>query len=75
MAVSDIAIGQFLALAATAHVSFSLQDGRLAMHSSGLKWKLWPGVRHFLDEIGIEALEDYLRRTTPAERERLSATA
>lgn len=71
----DLAIGQMLALAERANVSFHIQDGRLAMVSTRLDPKLWAPVRWYLDEIGLEAITDYFRRTTDEDRAVLSAAA
>lgn len=62
----DLAIAQMLALAKVANVSFALCDDRLAVRFANPRWALWPGVRQCLDEIGIEAVVDFFRRTTPS---------
>jgi hypothetical protein len=71
----DVRCGQLLSLARTANVVFDVQDGRLVACFAGVDWKLWPAVRAYLDEIGIETLAEYFRRTTPEERAVLSAAA
>lgn len=72
---TDLAIGQMIALAKVANVSFHFANGRLAVRFANPVWKLWSGVRQCLDEIGMEALVAYFGRTTPEEREQLSAAA
>jgi len=74
-AALDLAIGQMLALAKAANVSFQLADGRLAVRFVNPRWQLWPGVRQCLDEIGIDAVVSYFQRTTAEEREHLSQAA
>ena len=71
----DLAIGQMLALAAVANVGFDVVDGRLAMRSAHMDWKLWPPVRRYLDEIGVAAIIDYFQRHGLEERAALSAAA
>lgn len=72
---TDLAVAQMLDLAKLANVSFQLVDDRLVMHSARMNAKFWPPVRHCLDEIGVDAIADYFRRTTPREREALAAAA
>jgi hypothetical protein len=74
-APTDQAVAQFLDLARAANVTFELVDGRLVMRATRLDWKLWAPVRHFLDELGIEAITGYFERYTPEERAALSAAA
>jgi hypothetical protein len=74
-APTDQAVAQFLDLARAANVTFELVDGRLVMRATRLDWKLWAPVRHFLDELGIEAITDYFKRTSPEQRAVLSAAA
>jgi hypothetical protein len=45
------------------------------MVSTRLDPKLWAPVRWYLDEIGLEAITDYFRRTTDEDRAVLSAAA
>ena len=71
----DLAVAQFLDLAKGANVSFELVDGRLVMRSSRVDWKLWSPVRHYLDELGVQAITDYFRRNGEQERAVLSAAA
>lgn len=70
-----LGVAQFLALAKTANVTFSMVDGRLVMRSAQMDWKLWQPLRHCLDEIGVEAIADYFKETTPEDRNVLSAAA
>jgi hypothetical protein len=71
----DVAIAQMLDLARRANIAFDERDGQLVMISPGADWLLWPAVRACLDEIGVDAILDYFRRTTRAERMNLSAAA
>ncbi|WP_127752784.1 hypothetical protein [Devosia sp. 1566] len=70
-----VAVAQFLALAKAANVTFDLVDDRLTMRAVKPKWALWAPIRHCLDEIGIEAIEEHFRKTTPQERESLGEVA
>ncbi|MBA3518586.1 MAG: hypothetical protein H0T75_13320 [Rhizobiales bacterium] len=72
---SDIAVAQFLDLARAANVTFELVDDRLVMRSARANWKQWQPLRRCLDEIGIEAIAEYFRATTPEDRAILSAAA
>lgn len=72
---SDLAVAQFLQLAKGANVNFELAGGQLVMRSSKVNWKLWSTVRHYLDELGVEAITDYFRRNSPHERAVLSSAA
>ena len=71
----DLGVAQFLDLARAANVTFVLVEGRLAMRAARLNWKLWRPLRRCLDEIGIDAITEYFKRTTPEDREVLSAAA
>ena len=71
----DLAVGQMLALAEVANVGFDVVDGRLVMRSAHMNWKLWPPVRRYLDELGVEAILDYFQRHGLEERAALSAAA
>jgi len=71
----DLAIGQMLALAKVANVSFHLANDRLAVRFVNPRWQLWPGVRQCLDEIGHDAVVSYFQRTTAEQREQLSQAA
>lgn len=72
---TDVSIGQMLGLAKLANIQFEVVKGRLVMRSAHANWKLWPPVRHYLDEIGVDAIADYLQRTAAEERAILSAAA
>ena len=72
---ADITVAQFLGLARAANISFVMMDGRLVMHSARMNWKLWHTLRRCLDEIGVSTIADFLTRTTPENREILSANA
>lgn len=71
----DLRCAQLLSLARAANVAFDVQDERLVARFSRVDWKLWPAVRAYLDEVGIETLAAYFRRTTAEERALLSAAA
>ena len=71
----DLAVAQMLALAEVANVGFDVADGRLVMRSAHMDWKLWPPVRRYLDEIGVDAIIDYFQRHGLEERAALSAAA
>ena len=71
----DVSIAQMLALARLANIEFEVAGQRLLIRSAHANWKLWPPVRHYLDEIGVDAIVAYFNRTTPEHRARLSAPA
>ena len=71
----DVGVAQFLDLARAANVTFVLVDGRLVMRATRMDWRLWRPLRRCLDEIGVAAITDYFKRTTPEVREVLSAAA
>lgn len=71
----DLGVAQFLDLARAANVTFVLVDGRLVMRAARMDWKLWRPLRRCLDEIGVAAITDYFKRTSPEDREVLSAAA
>jgi hypothetical protein len=58
----DNYVAEFLALAKSAHIYFELINDRLTMRAVNPHWEMWHPIRHFLDEIGARAIEDYLRR-------------
>jgi hypothetical protein len=70
-----LAVGQFLALAASAGVSFDLIDGRVVMHAVNLQAREWLPIRTLLDELGIARIEAFFRGTTSDQRSRLGAVA
>ena len=72
---AGMAVAQFLALARAANVTFDLVENRLTMRAVKPRWALWAPTRQCLDEIGIEAIEDHFRNTTPEQRERLGQVA
>jgi hypothetical protein len=74
-ATQDLAVAQFLELAKGANVAFELSGDRLVMRSSKVNWKRWSTVRHYLDELGVEAITEYFKRNSPQERAALSAAA
>ena len=71
----DISIAQMLALAKLANIEFEVAQNRLLIRSARANWKLWPPVRHYLDEIGVDAIVDFFNRTTARDRANLSAPA
>ncbi len=71
----DVAVAQMLDLAKRANITFDVVDGRLVLISAHADWKLWPPVRACLDEIGVDVIVEYFRRTTSAERAMLSSAA
>lgn len=70
-----LAVGQFLALAATAGVRFDLVDDRVVMRAINLRQRQWQPLRTLLDELGIAQIEAYLRGTTSEQRSTLGAVA
>jgi len=60
--VDDAGIAAFLGLARSANVYFDLVNGRLTVRAVNPDWLMWTPIRHFLDEIGKESLEDFMRR-------------
>ena len=74
-ATVDISIAQMLALAKLANIEFEVARNRLLIRSARANWKLWPPVRHYLDEIGVDAIVDYFNRTSAEHRLRLAAPA
>jgi hypothetical protein len=71
----DISIAQMLALAKLANIEFDVAQDRLLIRSAKANWKLWPPVRHYLDQIGVDAIVDYFKRTSAEHRTRLAAPA
>ena len=69
------AVGQFLALARSANVSFDLVDNRVVMRAVNLKPRQWQPIRTLLDELGTARIEAFLKGTTDEERAELSAIA
>jgi hypothetical protein len=74
-AAQDLAVAQFLELARGANVAFELAGDRLVMRSSKVNWTRWSTVRHYLDELGVDAITEYFKRNSPQERAALSAAA
>lgn len=60
--IADTHIAEFLDLARSANVSFTIDHDRLAMRMVNPIWSMWSPIRHLLDEIGTERIEAYLRR-------------
>jgi hypothetical protein len=70
-----LAIGQFLALAASANVYFDLVGQRVVIRAVRPNWLAWSALRHYLDEIGLARLEAYFHETSPAQRLDYAAAA
>ncbi len=60
--IDDAAIAAFLGLARSANVYFDLVNDRLTVRAVNPDWLMWTPIRHFLDEIGKDDLEDFMRR-------------
>lgn len=60
--VDDAGIAAFLGLARSANVFFDLVNDRLTVRAVNPDWLMWTPIRHFLDEIGKDDLEDFMRR-------------
>ena len=71
----QLAIGQFIALSASANVYLELVRDRLTIHAVGADWTMWRPLSRCLDEIGIPRIEQFFRTTSPLERERLFRAA
>ncbi len=69
------AIGQFLALAASANVHFDIVGERVVIRAINPNWSAWRALRSYLDEIGMANVEAYFRSTSPAERQRYATAA
>ena len=57
----DAGIAEFIDMARSANVYFDIIHGRLTVRAINPDWKVWRPIRYFLDEIGIERVERYLR--------------
>lgn len=66
-ALSDEAVAEFLDLARSAHVQFSIVHDRLHMQMVNPNWSMWAPIRHLLDEIGTDRIEAFLRREALAQ--------
>jgi hypothetical protein len=59
--IADQHIAEFLDLAKSANVFFDIINDRLTVRAVNPNWKMWAPIRHFLDEIGQEQIEAYVR--------------
>ena len=75
VSVTDLAIGQLLGLADSAQVKLDVVDGRLEIVSANPDRRQWSTISRCLEEIGFEAVRDYLMRNSPQRRAALSAIA
>jgi hypothetical protein len=73
--VTDLAIGQLLGLADSAQVKLDVIDGRLEVVSANPDWRQWATIKKCLEEIGLEAVVEFLTCSSPTRRAALSATA
>jgi hypothetical protein len=73
--VTELAIGQLLGLAESARLKLEVVDGRLEVVSDEPDRRQWATIRKCLDDIGCEAVRDYLTRNSPQRRAALSAIA
>ena len=71
----DISIAQMLALAKAANIEFDVAQNKLLIRSAQANWKLWPPVRHYLDQIGVDAIVAFFNRTSADYRARLAEPA
>ncbi len=73
--LTDLAIGQLLGLANSARIKFEVVEGRLEIVSANSDWRQWTTIKTCLEEIGFDAVLEYLKRNSPARRVALSAIA
>ena len=73
--LTDLAIGQLLGLAESARLRLEVVDGRLEIASKNHDRRQWMTIRKCLEEIGFDAVVEYLTRNSPARRAALSAIA
>jgi hypothetical protein len=59
----EVGIAQFIDMARSANVFFEIVNGRLTVRAVNPDWKMWAPIRHLLDEIGIEHIDRFVRRT------------
>lgn len=59
----DTGIAEFIDMARSANVFFEIVNDRLTVRAVNPEWRLWAPIRHLLDEIGIEHIERFVRRT------------
>lgn len=73
--LTDLAIGQLLGLANSARIALDVVDGRLEVVSANPDRRQWATIKTCLEEIGFDAVLDYLKRNGPERRAALSAIA
>jgi hypothetical protein len=59
----EAGIAEFLALARSANVFFEIVNDRLTVRAVDPDRRMWAPIRRLLDEIGIEPIERFVRRT------------
>jgi len=75
VSLTDLAIGQLLGLANSARIKFEVVEGRLEIVSANSDWRQWTTIKACLEEIGFDAVLEYLTQNSPARRAALSAIA
>ena len=73
--LTDLAIGQLLGLAESARLKLEVVEGRLEIASENPDRRQWMTISKCLEEIGFDAVVEYLTRNSPARRAALSAIA
>jgi hypothetical protein len=73
--MTDLAIGQLLGLAESAQVRLEVVGGRLEIVSANPDRRQWTTIRKCLEEIGFDAVIEFLTRNSPARKAALSAIA
>ncbi|HZY48791.1 MAG TPA: hypothetical protein VFE64_03340 [Devosia sp.] len=59
----ELGIAEFIDMARSANVFFEIVNGRLTVRAVNPDWTMWGPIRHLLDEIGIERIDRFVRRT------------
>ena len=59
----EAGIAEFIDMARSANVFFEIVNGLLTERAVNPDWKMWGPIRHLLDEIGIERIDRFVRRT------------
>ena len=59
----ELGIAEFIDMARSANVFFEIVNDRLTVRAVNPDWRMWAPIRHLLDEIGIEHIERFVRRT------------
>ena len=73
--LTDLAIGQLIGLANSARIKFEVVDNRLEVVTANSDQRQWTTIKACLEEIGFEAVFEYLKQNSPARRAALSAVA